>query len=302
MPWLYALALNPIFGGEMSGVRWVSVGVAVLILLAGCLPAFLCREPQDNHQQETVNFKDAVKWTLKNRAFVILLGTNLIVLCGLAATVSLSLYLNIYYVFGGDKGAAGKLVGLSGTLSAISSYASVYMATLISTRFGKRLAMEVGLVLAALGTASLWWTLSPERPYLQLISSILIGLGLQGCWMLFVSMTGDVCDEDELQTGLRREGMYSAIGGFSRKMAVAIAALGTGLLLNLAGFDAATAEATGASADVLWRLKAFFCLGQTLVLVAGMLLLRLYPITRDRALATRRAIEDRAQRQALAEV
>lgn len=291
MPWLYSLVLHPGFGNEINGARWVSVGLAVLIIISGCLPALVCREPREILHQESIRFWDAVRWTFRNRAFLALLATNLIVLCGLATTVSLNLYLNIYYVFQGDKLAAGAMVGIGGTLAAVLSYASVFLATILSTRYGKRRAMEVGLALAAIGTLSMWWTLQPALPWLQLVSVGFVGLGLQGCWMLFVSMTGDVCNEDELKTGMRREGMFSAIGGFSRKMAVAVAALGTGLLLNVSGFDAHIAESSGVSDDVMWRMRAWFCFGQTGVLLLGMFLLRFYPITRERALATQHALK-----------
>ena len=38
------------------------------------------------------------------------------------------------------------------------------------------------------------------------------------------SMTADICDEDELVSGLRREGMYSAVIGFAQKFALAVTA------------------------------------------------------------------------------
>jgi len=52
------------------------------------------------------------------------------------------------------------------------------------------------------------------------------------------SMVADVCDEDELKTGLRREGMFGAVNGFALKAALAITALVGGILLQFSGFDA----------------------------------------------------------------
>ena len=52
------------------------------------------------------------------------------------------------------------------------------------------------------------------------------------------SMVADVCDEDELKTGLRREGMFGAVNGFALKAALAVTALIGGLLLQFSGFDA----------------------------------------------------------------
>ena len=40
------------------------------------------------------------------------------------------------------------------------------------------------------------------------------GYGVQGGWLLFSALLGDICDEDERQTGLRQEGIYSAVMDF----------------------------------------------------------------------------------------
>jgi GPH family glycoside/pentoside/hexuronide:cation symporter len=294
IPWLYSLALLPVFGGAVTGARWVSVILGLLIIGAGALPAICLREPKHVQNQEAIKLKDAILFTVRNRPFLLVLTANGIVLVGLATMASLGLYLNIYLVFDGDKAAAAKLTGISGTLYACLSYVSVMLATYISTHWGKRRAAEIGLSLAALGVASFWWTLTPAAPYLQLASTALISLGLQGCWMLFISMVGDVCDEDELATGLRREGIYSSVGGFSRKIAVAIAGLGTGVILNLCGFDAEVAETTGTPKAVLFALQLWFVIGQTAVLLAGIFIINRYPITRLRAQTTRAAIQARS--------
>ncbi|RKZ06301.1 hypothetical protein DRQ05_05005, partial [bacterium] len=45
-------------------------------------------------------------------------------------------------------------------------------------------------------------------------------------------------DEDELKTGLRREGMFGAVNGFALKAALSLTALIGGILLQFSGFDA----------------------------------------------------------------
>lgn len=206
MPWLYSMALSSAFSDEVEGARWVSVGIGIIIVLAGLTPVLFLQERRKVMTQPKIKLLEAIRFTLQNRAFLIVLLVNVIVLLGLATVMTLGLYINIYYVFEGDKMAAAKLSGFAGSMVAGLSYVSVWMATVIATRTGKRRAAEIGLALTLLGTVSFWWTFSKEYPYLQLISSALTGLGLQGCWMLFISMIGDVCEEDELQTGLRREG------------------------------------------------------------------------------------------------
>ncbi|MGB7836673.1 MAG: PfkB family carbohydrate kinase [Terrimicrobiaceae bacterium] len=49
-------------------------------------------------------------------------------------------------------------------------------------------------------------------------------------------MTADICDEDELVTGLRREGAYVAVGGFFGKVAQVATLLLAGALPRMAGY------------------------------------------------------------------
>ncbi len=53
---------------------------------------------------------------------------------------------------------------------------------------------------------------------------------------MFSSMTADICDEDELVTGLRREGAYVAVGGFFGKVAQVATLLLAGALPRMAGY------------------------------------------------------------------
>ena len=50
------------------------------------------------------------------------------------------------------------------------------------------------------------------------------------------SMVADVCDLDELQTGTRREGMFSGIYWWIQKLGQAGASVLSGILLNVTGF------------------------------------------------------------------
>jgi hypothetical protein len=42
--WLYWLALRPVFGDEITGIRWVSAGMALVVAGAGLVPVLACRE------------------------------------------------------------------------------------------------------------------------------------------------------------------------------------------------------------------------------------------------------------------
>ena len=54
---------------------------------------------------------------------------------------------------------------------------------------------------------------------------------------LGASMVGDVCDEDELHSGTRSEGMYSAVFWWFIKVGTSLASIVAGMLLLYTQFD-----------------------------------------------------------------
>ena len=121
VPWLYKLCLMPIFGGDaVVGARWVSLMLAAIIIVTGVLPAQTCREALQTQQQEKVTFVQAMLYTSRNRPFLILLVSYIIIICGLLTSGALGLYINIYYVCGGSKSFAATIGGMAGTLTALT--------------------------------------------------------------------------------------------------------------------------------------------------------------------------------------
>jgi GPH family glycoside/pentoside/hexuronide:cation symporter len=293
LPWLPRLIEVESFGGTVNGAVWVSAGVGLIIILTGLMPALFGREIAQAEEQEHIGLIKAVKTSASNRSFLIVALSNVVVLAGLAAFSGMGLYVNIFYIFDGDRAAGLALAGLGGTVYAGVSYVSVALAVWMGTRLGKKIAAQILLGITMIGSASMLFTLRPDMPLLQLASTVIVGLGLQGTWMTFFTMVGDVCEEDEVKTGLRREGMFSSIGGFSRKMAVTVAAIMTGSLLKWIGFDAEMAATSGVPESVLGMLKYSFVIGQVAVLGLGLLLISFYPITRARALETQRLLKER---------
>jgi GPH family glycoside/pentoside/hexuronide:cation symporter len=280
LPWLYKLCLLPVFGGDsVRGAQVVSLGIALVIIVSGTLPALLLREKPTALEQKKIR---------------ILIITYIIIICGIFTSSALALYVNIYIVCNGDKAQAASLYGISGTFQACASYISLPLITWVSTRWGKRHGMTTGLVLTAIGTLSLWFTMIPSAPYLQFVSFFVFGLGTQGCWLMVSSMVADICDEDELHTGLRREGVYGAVTSFALKLALAITALTSAATLALSGYDATLAEKTHSIDPLIAiKIKALYVGVQTLSIVIAIVLFRCYPITRQRAEETRRILDER---------
>jgi GPH family glycoside/pentoside/hexuronide:cation symporter len=276
-----------------AGAFWLSVGLGGTIIITGILPALICREKAQGLTQPKVHIFLAILHTLKNRPFLILCIAYIIIILGLFSAGTLGLYVNIYYVCG-SKELAAKISGISGSVGAITSYLSLFLIARFSVRWGKRNAMIIGLFFAMAGVFSMWWTLTPKWPYLQLISSFILCMGLQGCWLMVSSMVADICDEDELKTGLRREGVYGAVNGLALKGALALTAVAGGVMLKFSGYDPKVAESVGSvPIEIAMKMKALMIGGQTTVLVFAIVIFLFYPITKKRSEETRQILDER---------
>jgi GPH family glycoside/pentoside/hexuronide:cation symporter len=72
----------------------------------------------------------------------------------------------------------------------------------------------------------------------------LFSFGIGSLFTLMMSMTADVCDMDELNSGKRREGIFGAIYWWMVKFGFAIAGLLTGVIMSAVGFDSGAATQT----------------------------------------------------------
>ena len=110
-----------------------------------------------------------------------------------------------------------------------------------------------------------------------------------------MSMTADVCDLDELQSGKRREGLLGAVYWWMVKFGHAFADLLAGLIMSLVGFDA---EAVTTSAMTGLRLAYTFL--PIAGVIGAILIMWNYDITEERADEVRKQLAERKAKAAMA--
>jgi GPH family glycoside/pentoside/hexuronide:cation symporter len=288
--WLYKLLVLPAFGGtETEGIRYIGPIIALLILVTGLPAALCCRERAALSIQPQIKLKEALLMTGRNRAFLVLMGGYILLNLVTNMVGGLGLYVNIFHVCGGDKNFAGEVGGVFGSVMVGAAALSMWLLTLVSARTSKRTAVYIALTFGILGNASLWFTMDPAHPWLQVASAALIGFCMQGCWLMVDSMIADVCDEDEVRTGLRREGMYAAVKGFSCKVALSAASILSGYFLVFSGYE----DGVVPSVEVTTRMKLILVTVQCVGLAIAAVLFARYPLTRARAEANRRTLDGR---------
>jgi len=241
-PWLFALANMRLFkgtGNEADGMRYVSILVAALIVPLSFWWTFQLREPGfvKAARHEKTPFWEAMKRTVRNRNFVMLTLTIFTLAMGFNFVQLLGSYIPIFYVFGGNKVAGAYLLGINGTIWAVTGLLAVFPLNWISPKLGKRNTLMISILLMCLAQLSKIVCYNPGFPYLIVIPTILLSAGMLFFFTLGSSMVGDICDEDELQTGYRAEGSYYSIFWWLIKMGTAFASFIAGALIVLTAFD-----------------------------------------------------------------
>jgi glycoside/pentoside/hexuronide:cation symporter, GPH family len=289
--WFYWFCLLPIFGSEVVGARWLGVTVGVVMLIGAATTVLACREKTEAiEKQPKVPLAAALKFTLRNKPFLLLQSVAVILMLGLGCETVIGSYVHIYYTCQGSKTFASYITGIGGTLTIFSTLAALSFGLWLSTRSGKRQTALVGLYIALFGVCLMPFLLVPARPYLIMIEWIILAFGIPCANLMFSSMIADICDEDELVTGLRREGAYVAVGGFFGKTAQVGTLLLAGALPRIAGY---TDTSVPPELTQLELMRAMLIGIQFVALVIAISILWFYPLTRSRSEAIRRQLDAR---------
>jgi glycoside/pentoside/hexuronide:cation symporter, GPH family len=137
--------------------------------------------------------------------------------------------------------------------------------------------------------------LVPAQPYLIMIEWVILAFGIPCANLMFSSMMADICDEDELVTGLRREGAYVAVGGFFGKVAQVGTLLLAGTLPRMSGyFDTSVPPAL----SELKVMRAMLIGIQFVAILIAIIIIWFYPLTRSRSEVTRRLLDERRRQEA----
>lgn len=293
--WYAPMATSKWFGNPLTGARWVALGIGILFFIGlGVLPAIFGRERFYSvavKEQSKVGFFSAVKQAASSRPMMAMVGVILALnFCGTIAG-SLAQYIVIYHVKGGNVAAGITLNAMNGTGFAIVGFAAIPVISWLATRFGKRRAMQIILVLAALGGVSKWFIFTPSMPYLLLLDAVLNGPVWVALGLLIPSMMADLCDWDEQHYGERREGLISAVFSWITKVGLSFTFLFSGIALQISGFksDLGAAQPDG---TITW-MRVLFVASSVLAPGLAMLCLWLYPITEEKAYAIRGELEKR---------
>ena len=292
-----------------EGVIIVSVIFAGAILLFGLPSVFFCREKVELHLNESkVRFIDAVKLTLDNKPFWLVVVSNFISKFCMMVTGIFFVYIFLYHIGRGDQKLGTAYMAIFFNAINIATFLGIAPVAWLTDRLGKKTALLLMLVMSSVAYFSLWYTFSnADGAYLtvtmpwgaewsmqwpSLITAALIGIFTNTIPMINNSMLADVCDLDEIKSGHRREAFYGAVYTTIDKFAMAVALGLQGFLLVASGFDSLLEFQTP-------ETVRFWMLGLIISQPAGFLIafvaVYFYPLTRERCHAIRAELDARGK-------
>ena len=294
VPWFWPLLYNPnLFDSPAEGVRIVAIWVGLGCMALAIIPALVIKTPstKDAEDLEDLSLKNLKKnqkvfltgfgSVLKLKPFRKLCGATLLVFSSFQTVGAFTFFIVVHHLFAGDAGAAGSWPAWFGTISALATcFLVIPVITFMSMKLGKKNTFIVTQAISIIGYVMFWWFFQPGNPIMMLVPIPFYAFGIGGLFTLMMSMTADVCDLDELNTGARREGTFGALYWLMVKFGVAIAGALSGLIMWGTGFDANAGTQVAGAMDGMR-------IAYSLVPIAGALLAMWimwdYDVTEERA-------------------
>lgn len=241
----------------------LSAGVALLVLCVLGIPPALLRERSEFQGRGSEHPLRAMRDVLANPHARLLLVAQFVQLLGASVIGILSPYLFEYVLDRTD------LIAILPAAFVVSSMTAVPFWVWLSRRIGKRTAWQIAMVAFGVSIGSFFFI---DVGSIGILTVQLVVAGAaSGCGAAVgPSMLADVIDWDELRSGERKEGAYSAAWGFAIKASNATIILLTGLGLDAMGFVANQEQSEGARLGLRFLYSALPFAGYALgALVLG---------------------------------
>ncbi len=293
LPWFFRIAQAERFGNPMIGIRYLSFFIAGLIVVGGVLPAIFTKERYYRlaSQQSKISFWQSFKTTMQNRSFLLLNGMLLLNGFGGGLVGAFGPYIVYYYMFDGDTKVGHELVALGANVFSILALISTPIMVRVTARLGKVRTLVLLQIVSLTASLLTLVCYNKRYPYLIFVVYALQAPVAAGFWTIITSMKADICDDDELRHGRRREAMFGAVGNWVTKTALSSTHFFSGVMLNATGLQIKLGG--DQAAGVFTSMRVLYAVVPVVSIVFSLILLKLYPLTAARMGEIRTALEER---------
>lgn len=303
-PWFWVIMYDPEwFPSADVATRSLAIWVGVACMILAMIPALFIKSEStldkdyapltlSNIGGSLKEIFDGFKEAFKSAPFRRLCISTFFIFNAFNTVAAFSFFIVVYYLFNGNAGAAGIWPTLFGSLGAlITTFAVIPIVTWMSKKMEKKKAFLISQGISIFGYILLWFLFVPGKPYMFIYALPFFSFGIGSLFVLMMSMTADVIDLDELNTGKRREGIFGAIYWWMVKFGFAIAGGLSGLILTFVGFDS-TPDAVQTE-EAITGLRIFFSAVPILGTLIAIAVMWNYSVSEERANEIRAELDER---------
>ena len=295
-PWFWVIMDDQnFFKSSEIAVRELAIWVGLVCMTFAMIPAiFIKGKSTLNEDYDSITFKNIIKsfYTIfvinfgqafKIKAFRKLCIATFLIFNAFNTVAAFTYFIIVFFLFNGVTGPDGAwwwptLFGSVGAL--VTTFLVIPAVTILSNKVGKKKAFIVSQSVSIIGYIMFWFLFIPGKPYMFLLALPFFSFGIGGLFTLMMSMTADVIDLDELNTGKRREGVFGAIYWWMVKFGFGIAGGLSGVILSVIGWESGGATQTE---EALYGLRLFFSGLPILGTLLAIYVMRDYEITEEKA-------------------
>jgi GPH family glycoside/pentoside/hexuronide:cation symporter len=289
---LGAIILATVLGWSITDTRLLylilGVGLGVISVIPPLVVFSITHERPSDELPESLPFGEALKQTLGNQPFRMVMGLYLLSWTTASILAAVLVYFANYYLRVPEQANYFVLVAQG------SAILFIPIIVKISQHLDKRRAFMLGSlswVIVLLGISAI----RADQLGLAYLLATLAGFGIATAYVVPWSMVPDVVEYDEVRSGQRREGSYYAFASFFQKLATGAALWGMGQALALTGYltplpsDPLPVQPEAA----VTAIRVFMGPIPAVLLFLAVLFAWKYPITRESHQATLQELAER---------
>ena len=292
-PWFWVILYDPSWfpEGADQGVRELSIWVAIPCTLFAAIPALFIKttstlDRTDFQPIKAINIIKSVRGifssafeAFKIKQFRQIAASTFLIFNSFNVIAAYTFLIIVHHLFNSDPVSAGNWPAMHGSVGAlITTFIVIPIVTKMSKKLGKKKAFIICQLISVIGYILFWFLFVPGKPYLFLFALPFHSFGIGSLFTIMMSMTADVCDLDELNTGKRREGVLGAVYWWMVKLGFGIAALLGGFFLSAVGF-----KAENVTESSITGMRMFYTLLPIAGVIGAILIMKNYDITEEKA-------------------
>lgn len=281
--------IGSILGTALTSILYKLYGWTAMAVIFGIISLIFLyisllgsKEDPSYIEKGSLPFFKAIAETFKNKAFLSFVFMNT---CLQFTFVLIEAVLPFYakYVLKVDE---FKTSALLATVFIVAMILVIPWAKAANRRGSKKTAI-ISMLMFGVSLIPFWFINSFTS---GLITTAVVGIGLAGSIVLLDVFISDIVDDDEIKTGVRREGMYFGMNALVMRLGISAESLISGFMLKASGYSSSLAVGTQPQSAIR-AMRELITIVPAAAIIIGILVFLPYPLHDQKLVEVKQKVE-----------